>query len=66
MEANVLEPRGPQLASGGDQRFQLLSLLVAGLDEEKQLGVKNILLRFFRLTPAQTCVSCPTKLCNKV
>lgn len=43
----MLEPRCSQLTGGDDQRFQLLALLVAGLDGKKQLGVKDVLLRFF-------------------
>ncbi len=66
MRTNVLEPRCQQLTSGDDQRFQLLALLGAGLDGKKQLGVKNILLRFSRLIPVQACVSFPMKLCNKL
>ena len=66
MRANVLEPRCPQLTGGDDQRFQLLALHGAGLDGKKQLGVKDILLRFFCKTPLRACVRLLVGLCNKV
>jgi hypothetical protein len=66
MRTNALEARGLQLTGGDDQRFQLLTLFRIGMDEKKEPGVKNILLRFFRLTPARVRARFPTELCNRV
>ncbi len=62
----MFESHGPDSTSGGDQRWQLLAVLGAGLDRKKQLGVKNILPRFRRLTSVRVRARSPIELCNSV